>query len=189
MEIAAHCACSLDARLERDAVEAALPELAPLFDFEGERERAALFVVSSNAGSATSMRFWADAMRTGVALASPELFPWCLANAACGALARRFGMTGPNFTCLGEADALSGALQTAADELASARVDQVVIVVFEFADAVHASAEVLALRFGGTGRPDRMHLEPAALESAGPSLRSAMQTLGRALRARSNAPS
>lgn len=183
MEIAAHCSASIDASLEREAVEAAFAALTPLFEFDGARERTALFVVSSNAGSATSMRFWADAVRTGVALASPELFPWCLANAPCGAIARRFGITGPNFTCLGEADALTGALQAAADELAASRVEVVLIVAFEFADAVHARAELLGLRLGGAGNARGLRLEPAAVESAGPSLRSAISTLSGLLRA------
>jgi len=183
MEIAAHCSASIDAALEREAVEAAFAALAPLFEFEGSRERAALVVVSSNAGSATSMRFWADALRTGVALASPELFPWCLANAPCGAIARRFGITEPNFTCLGEAEALAGALQAAADELAAARVEVAVVVAFEFADTVHARADMLGLRIGGGGRARGLRLEPAALASAGPSLRAAISALSELLRA------
>jgi len=181
MEISAHCAASIDALLEREAVEAALATLAPLFEFDGARERSALFVVSSNAGSATAMRFWADAVRTGVALASPELFPWCLANAPCGAIARRFGITGPNFTCLGEANALTGALQAAADELAAARVDVALIVAFEFADTVHGRAELLGLRLGGAGPARCLHLDPAMIESAGLSLRSAISGLGKLL--------
>lgn len=181
MEIAAHCSASIDALLEREAVEAAFTALAPLFEFDSARDRAALFVVSSNAGSATAMRFWADSVRTGVAFASPELFPWCLANAPCGALARRFGITGPNFTCLGEAEALAGALQAAADELAAARVEVALVVAFEFADTVHARAELLGLRIGGGGRARALHLEPAAVESAGPSLRSAISALSELL--------
>ena len=183
MEITAHCSASVDGLLEREAVEAAFSALAPLFEFEGARDHTALFVVSSNAGSATSMRFWADAVRTGVALASPELFPWCLANAPCGAIARRFGITGPNFTCLGEADALTGALQASADELAAARVEVALVVAFEFADAVHARAEVLGLRLGGARSFRGLRLETAAVDCAGPSLRSAIRTLGERLRA------
>lgn len=76
-------------------------------------DRVALCVASSNAGSGTSQRFWADARRVGVALANPAVFPWCLANAACGALARRFGATGPNFTHLGEAEAMLSAFDCA----------------------------------------------------------------------------
>jgi hypothetical protein len=185
MEIAAHCSASVDASLEREAVEAAFDALAPLFEFDAARERSALFVVSSNAGSATSMRFWADAVRTGVALASPEHFPWCLANAPCGALARRFGITGPNFTCVGEAEALAGALQAAADELATARVDVALVVAFEFADTVHARADLLGLRLDGAASSGGLRLAPVELESAGLSLRAAIRALAESLRERS----
>lgn len=188
MDLAMHCSASLDAPLERDAVEAALPALAPLFEFDGSRDRAGLFVVSSNAGSATALRFWADAVRTGVALASPELFPWCLANAPCGALARRFGMTGPNFTSLGEADALLGALQAADDEFAASRIDVAVIVAMEFADAAHARADVLGLRLVRQGGAHSLRLEAETIVPAGQSLRSAMKTLALSLRELSPGP-
>ena len=185
MQILAHCSASVEALLEREAVEAAFTALAPLFEFDGSGERTALFVVSSNAGSATSMRFWAEAVRTGVALASPELFPWCLANAPCGAIARRFGITGPNFSCLGEADALSGALQAAADELATARGDAAVIVAYEFAAAAHSHAEFLGLRLGGAGSSRGLRPAPAEVEFAGLSLRAVISARAESLRERS----
>lgn len=98
--------------LERSAIEAAMDELAPLF--EGAAGPAsALFVASPNAGTATALRFWSDAQRTGVALANPELFPWCLANAPCAALARRFSITGPNISWLGDDEALEAAWSAA----------------------------------------------------------------------------
>lgn len=84
-------------------IEACLAPLAPLFEAvpaaAGERH-GALLLVSEDAGSATAVQFWRDALDTGPALASPAAFPWCLANAPCGALARRFGVTGPNITWL-----------------------------------------------------------------------------------------
>lgn len=46
----------------------------------------------------TALRFCAEALEVGPALASPAAFPRCLANAPCAAIARRFGMTGPNAT-------------------------------------------------------------------------------------------
>ena len=60
----------------------------------------ALLVLTEDAGSATAARFYADALATGPALASPAAFPWCLANAPCATIARRFGLTGPNVTWL-----------------------------------------------------------------------------------------
>jgi len=109
--------------------------LAPLFDMDTPRERTALIVVSDNAGSATSLRFWSDAVRTGVDVASPELFPWCLANAPCGALSRHFGVTGPNMTLLGDGDALLSAWDTAAQDLASHRVAAAVVIALSFGRA------------------------------------------------------
>jgi 3-oxoacyl-(acyl-carrier-protein) synthase len=78
------------------------------------------------------VRFWADAVKSGVALASPELFPWCLANAPCGALARRFGITGPNATWLGGDAALPAAAAAAATSLAEGRVRRVFVVAVDF---------------------------------------------------------
>ena len=61
-----------------------------------------LLVLTEDAGSATAQTFFADALATGPALASPAAFPWCLANAPCATIARRFGIVGPNVTWLVE---------------------------------------------------------------------------------------
>jgi len=144
-QIDAFCVLDFDARLEREAMEQIAGGIAALFDIETPRERIGLIVVSDNAGTATSVQFWSDAVATGVAVASPELFPWCLANAPCGALARRFHITGPNSTLLGESDALLAALDTAADQITQRQVDKAVIVVLSFANG-HRGGKVLALR-------------------------------------------
>lgn len=98
--------------LEREAIDSVLDGLAPLFA-STNGERSGLFVASTNAGTATTLRFWSDSQAVGVALANPELFPWCLANAPCAALARRFHITGPNFTWLGGDEAMQAAWSTA----------------------------------------------------------------------------
>ena len=123
---------TFDARLEREATQAVGDAIAVLFETGAAGDRLGLVVVSDNAGSATSVQFWADAQRTGVALASPELFPWCLANAPCGALARRFGVTGPNLTLLGEDEAMEAAFDQAEDLLAAGQVDAVVLVAIAY---------------------------------------------------------
>ena len=146
-QIDAFCALDFDARLEREATEQIIGGIAALFDIETPRERIGLIVVSDNAGTATSVQFWSDAVATGVAVASPELFPWCLANAPCGALARRFQITKPNLTLLGESDALLAALDTAADQIAQRQVDSVVIVALSFVYG-HKAGKVLALCMG-----------------------------------------
>ncbi|RZT95090.1 beta-ketoacyl synthase N-terminal-like domain-containing protein [Rivibacter subsaxonicus] len=125
----AHATSHFDAPLEREAIEAIAPALAPLFEREGApAHRSGLYLATSDAGAATSLRFWSEARRTGLALANPELFPWCLANAPCGALARRFGVTGPNLSVLGQADALLAAFDAALDALASERIDIAIVV-------------------------------------------------------------
>ena len=96
--------CSLPhAASEQESLEAVLDDLAPVFEtvpaVDGERD-GALLVVSDDAGSATAVKFWRDALSTGLAVASPAAFPWCLANAPCALVAQRFGVTGPNLTWL-----------------------------------------------------------------------------------------
>ena len=92
---------------EQESLEAVLDDLAPMFEavpmVDGERE-GALLVVSDDAGSATAVSFWRDALSTGLAVASPAAFPWCLANAPCASIAQRFGVTGPNLTWLASFD-------------------------------------------------------------------------------------
>jgi len=92
-----------EATSEQAALEALFDALAPFFEaapaIDGERT-GALFLLTEDAGSATAVQFWRDALATGPALASPGAFPWCLANAACATLARRFALTGPNVTWL-----------------------------------------------------------------------------------------
>ena len=77
MRLVAHTRLPLSAALEREAVDVIAPLiadlLAPLIAPGAPRDRVGLFVVSSNAGAPTSLRFWAEAQRTGLALASPEL--------------------------------------------------------------------------------------------------------------------
>jgi hypothetical protein len=86
---------------EQASLEAMFDHMAPLFEcvssVEGERD-GALLVVTDDAGSGTSVRFWREALAVGLDVASPGAFPWCLANAPCAAIARRFGITGPNLT-------------------------------------------------------------------------------------------
>jgi hypothetical protein len=168
-----------DAGLEREAMEQIGDGIAPLFEIAVPRERIGLLFVSDNAGSATSLKFWADALRTGVGLASPELFPWCLANAPCGALARRFAITGPNSTLLGEADALHAALDTSADLFAQGSIDSAMIVATCFAaDGQPGRAIALRLR-PEDGAQDGAGLVALAQACAAPALRGAIDRLGR----------
>jgi hypothetical protein len=119
-----HVSLRLDPALaEQAGFEAALDALAPLFDavplVAGER-RHPLLAVTEDGGSRTSVQFWASALQSGLGLASPGDFPWCLANAACATIARRFALTGPNHTWLVESlaspEAFAAAAAVMADE-------------------------------------------------------------------------
>lgn len=57
-----------------------------------------IYVISNHIGTNSSLAFWKDVIKNGPAFANPELFPWTLANSACGYIARYFGITGPNYT-------------------------------------------------------------------------------------------
>lgn len=168
-----HLSLSFDCALERDAVESIAQAAEPLFQSTAAGNRIGLCVASPNAGAATSMKFWADAQHAGLAVASPELFPWCLANASCGALARRFKVRGPNYTYLGDADAVLSALEAADDGFDRQALEAVVLVVLRFASNSSEAGELfgvrliceprpVAIRLGTTrDRPDTMSLMQA----------------------------
>jgi 3-oxoacyl-(acyl-carrier-protein) synthase len=127
--------------LEREALGGAIEALAPLMEGAAGVD-SALLVVSDNAGGASALRFWADAQRSGVGLANPELFPWCLANSPGAALSRRFGLAGPNITWLDGPAGQAQAWQAAQDLLRSGRAARVFLVV---------------LRLGQDGQPGWLH--------------------------------
>lgn len=176
MRIDAMQAFRLDAPLEREAMTQVIEGLTPIFDVATARDGIGLIVASNNAGSATSQHFWAEAVRVGVAVASPELFPWCLANAPCGALSRHFGITGPNATLLGEGDALLGALDTAAQWLAPQRIEHAVVVALSFASAA-THGQALALRLCRGDHGPAQNLDALRDRLAQLSLRAAMEAL------------
>lgn len=126
--------------LEREAMAAAVEALAPLMGNAAGPD-SALFVVSDNAGRASALRFWADARRSGVGLANPELFPWCLANSPGAALSRHFGLAGPNATWLDGPGGLPHAWQAAHDAVREGRAARVFVV---------------ALHLGQDGSPGRL---------------------------------
>lgn len=167
---------NFDALLEREAMAQVIEGLAPVFDITTARDRSGLIVASNNAGSATSLHFWAQAVEVGVAVASPELFPWCLANAPCGALSRHFGITGPNATLLGEGDALVGAVDTAAQWLVSRRVDHAIVVALSFAGSA-APGRALALCLAGSDGKPAGHFEALRAQLAPLTLCAAIEAL------------
>lgn len=113
--------------LEREALAGAFDALTPLMG-DAAGPDSALFIVSDNAGRASALRFWADAQRSGVGLANPELFPWCLANSPGAALSRHFGLAGPNTTWLAGPAGLPHAWQAAHDAVRGGRAARVFVV-------------------------------------------------------------
>jgi 3-oxoacyl-(acyl-carrier-protein) synthase len=131
---------------ERAAIESSLDALATLFD-AAAGPRSALLVVSPDAGGASALRFWSEARRTGLAMANPEMFPWCLANAPCAAIARRFGIGGPNLTSLGDDDeALQAAWDRAERWLAQGLIDLAFVVALRSSAVAGAAPELRAWR-------------------------------------------
>lgn len=122
--------------------------LAGLFEPAAAPERSGLYLASGNAGFQSSLLFWAEAQRSGVAVANPELFPWTLANAPCGWLTRHFQVTGPNLTYTGRAEAAMAALGQACAHLRAGLVDSAWVLAVDFAQAAGRRTILTALRLG-----------------------------------------
>lgn len=149
---------------EQESLAAVLDDLAPMFEAvpltDGERE-GALLVVSDDAGSATAVTFWRHALSTGLAVASPAAFPWCLANAPCAAIAQRFGVTGPNLTWLASFSDLRAAFAAPAAWLTDHMCAQP-------DDGKSVDAWLLAIHFGApTARVACWHLSGSGLDLNG----------------------
>jgi len=69
-------------------------------DFEFYGKQSAVYFISSNAGTFSSIAFWENALEHSPRFANPGIFPWTLANATSGYIARRFSITGPNYTII-----------------------------------------------------------------------------------------
>jgi 3-oxoacyl-(acyl-carrier-protein) synthase len=138
------------ARLSFAAEKETLPRLAKLvaefFQPLANSDEAGLYLVSANAGFQSSLQFWSDARRSGLNVASPELFPWTLANAASSWLAREFQITGPNFTYMGQTEALLDALGQARDHLRAGLVATAWVVALDFAQAQGECTNFAGLR-------------------------------------------
>jgi hypothetical protein len=158
--IEGHLHDRVDFALEKEALPRIGERLAALFDPPTPPDRSGLFVATANAGFRSSLSFWSEAQRAGVGLANPELFPWCLANAPGGWLARRFHLTGPNATYLGEADALLAAIGDAHQNLLDGRIDAAWVVVLIFAQEPGQIGEMGAVRL--TTQPLPLRLRAAA---------------------------
>ncbi|MBQ0788840.1 MAG: hypothetical protein KBT69_15175 [Oceanihabitans sp.] len=67
-------------------------------DFEFFGNQSAVYFISSNSGTFSSIAFWENALEHSPRFANPGIFPWTLANATSGYIARKFSITGPNYT-------------------------------------------------------------------------------------------
>jgi 3-oxoacyl-(acyl-carrier-protein) synthase len=97
-------------------------------------DQTALYVVSEETGSDASLDFWREVLDKGPAFANPELFPFTLANAVCGAISRHFGITGPNYTfnCpTGNQEAIDEVFRQAADDQVEMNLSAIWMIVVE----------------------------------------------------------
>lgn len=60
--------------------------------------KSAVYLLTNTAGSNSSVQLWANALEHSPRFANPNMFPWTLANATAGYLARMFSIEGPNYT-------------------------------------------------------------------------------------------
>ena len=134
------------AESEKSAMTALAGDLAALFSSAAPPERRGLYVVSANAGFASSIAFWSGATREGVAYASPALFPWTLSNAPCGWLAREFGLRGPNVTYTGRTDALGAALHRCWRDLEQRQAEVGWVVAIDFGSGPRQPTTYAAMR-------------------------------------------
>ena len=58
----------------------------------------ALYLLTNTAGIDSSVKLWANALVHSPRFANPNIFPWTLANATAGYIARQFSIEGPNYT-------------------------------------------------------------------------------------------
>ena len=89
-------------RSELDLAEQFVDIINAEQDLKFYGNQTAVYFVSSNAGTFSSITFWQNALEHSPRFANPGIFPWCLANATSGYIARRFSITGPNYTIIDE---------------------------------------------------------------------------------------
>jgi hypothetical protein len=83
---------------EKEIMDAVNESLRSNFGQPENPEKTGLYLISPNAGFISAVAFWKEVLAKSPGLANPELFPWTLANSSCSAVARAFGIKGPNYT-------------------------------------------------------------------------------------------
>lgn len=92
------CHVQLGDKQEKEAMHGIIETIEQTFGKPERPDATGLYIISNHIGTNASLAFWKDVIENGPAFANPELFPWTLANSACGCIARHFGITGPNYT-------------------------------------------------------------------------------------------
>jgi 3-oxoacyl-(acyl-carrier-protein) synthase len=115
----------------------------PLLDRGLPPDERGLYLATGDAGVAVSGGFWAAALAESPRFASPADFPWTLANAPAGLLARELAIRGPNYTLVGGADAMLAALEHAREDLGRGRIGEALVVGCDLAARPQAAALVL----------------------------------------------
>ncbi|HOX26114.1 MAG TPA: hypothetical protein PLL30_08875 [Candidatus Krumholzibacteria bacterium] len=105
--------------------------------------RRGLYLATGDAGVDVAVAFWAAALEASPRFANPADFPWTLANAPAGLVARALQIQGPCHTLVGGADALAAALAHADGDLARGRVREALVVACDLAHPLRGSFLVL----------------------------------------------
>jgi len=127
-----------------DLAAAIAATTAPLLSPDIEPNARGLYLATGDAGIDVAVTFWAEALASSPRFANPADFPWTLANAPAGAIARALDIRGPCFTLVGGAEAMIAVLARADQDLARGRVREAVVVGCDLAEEVQAGMIVVA---------------------------------------------
>jgi 3-oxoacyl-(acyl-carrier-protein) synthase len=120
---------------------------APLLDADTDPDERGIYLATGDAGVVASVGFWAAALAESPRFASPADFPWTLANAPAGLLARELAIRGPSYTLVGDADAMLAAFEHAIDDLERGVVAEAIVVACDLeVPAGQRQAAVVVLR-------------------------------------------
>ncbi|WP_149276819.1 hypothetical protein [Pareuzebyella sediminis] len=93
--------------------------------------RSALYLLTNAAGSDSSIKFWGNALEHSPRFANPNIFPWTLANATAGYLARQFSIEGPNYTLVSSILDVNDILEIYELEKAELQLESAMLIVWE----------------------------------------------------------
>jgi len=97
-------------------------------NFESFDENTGLYLATSDAGIATSVNFWQDAITHGPGLVGPRLFPFTLANSPASCLTQILNIKGPCITLVGEKKLIPILEEMARDDYLNDRIKQALVI-------------------------------------------------------------